>query len=54
LHRTRLPRDGADPNDCLLETWYHQGIEEGGRVRDRLRVGVKAALETLDLLRKSL
>jgi N-6 DNA Methylase len=47
LHRSRLPEDGADPHDCLLETWYEQGIEEGGRVREGLRIGVKAALETL-------
>jgi hypothetical protein len=47
LHHSRLPTDGSDPHDCLLETWYQQGIDEGGRVRDRLRDGVKAALETL-------
>ena len=54
LHRSRLPAEpapaqaeGGDPHDCLLETWYQQGIDEGGRVRDRLRDGVKAALETL-------
>jgi hypothetical protein len=47
LHRSRLPMDGGDPHECLLETWYQQGIDEGGRVRDRLRDGVKAALDTL-------
>jgi hypothetical protein len=47
LHRSRLPADGDEPDRCLLETWYQQGIEEGGRVRDRLRDGVKAALEIL-------
>ena len=47
LHRSRLPADGGDPHDCLLETWYQQAIDEGGRVRERLRDGVKAALETL-------
>jgi len=47
LHRSRLSVDGGDSHDCLLETWYQQGIDEGGRVRDRLRDGVKAALETL-------
>jgi hypothetical protein len=47
LHRSRLSADGGDPHQCLLETWYQQGIDEGGRVRDRLRDGVKAALETL-------
>jgi hypothetical protein len=63
LHRSRPPRRD-EPHDCLLETWYQQGIEEGGRVRKDLRVGGKAALETLgsgflrhptnDELRKSL
>jgi hypothetical protein len=47
LHRTRLPADSGDPHDCLLEAWYEQRIEEGGGVRDGLRVGVKVALETL-------
>jgi hypothetical protein len=47
LHRSRLPVDGADAHECLLERWYQQGIEEGGRVRDGLRGGVKAALEIL-------
>ena len=47
LHRSRLPADRGDPHECLLETWYQQGIDEGGRVRDHLRDGVKAALETL-------
>jgi hypothetical protein len=47
LHRSRLPQDDSDPHDCLLETWYQKGIEEGGRVRKDLHVGVKAALETL-------
>jgi hypothetical protein len=47
LHRSRLPAEGDQQNKCLLEIWYDQGIEEGGRVRDRLRDGVKAALEIL-------
>jgi hypothetical protein len=47
LHRSRLPAYGGDPDDCLLETWYEQGIDEGGRVRKELRFGVKAALEIL-------
>jgi hypothetical protein len=47
LHHSRLPAEGGDPHDCPLEAWYQQGIDEGGRVRDRLRDGVKAALETL-------
>ena len=47
LHRSRLPEDGAEPHECLLEAWYQQSIDEGSRVRHGLRVGVKAALEAL-------
>ena len=47
LHATRFPRDGASAHDSLLEQYYDQGIQEGGRVRDGLRKGVEAAIETL-------
>jgi N-6 DNA Methylase len=47
LHRSRLPAEADQLDKCLLETWYQQGIEEGGRVRRDLRNGVKAALEIL-------
>ena len=47
LHVTRFPQPNATPHECLLESYYHQGIEEGGRVREKLRDGVKKALETL-------
>lgn len=47
LHRSRLPRGAEDAGDSLLERWFRQGIEEGGRVRERLRDGVKKALEVL-------
>jgi len=29
IQRTRLPADGESPNECLLETYYQQGIDEG-------------------------
>ena len=45
LHRSRLPRTTADAEDCLLETYHREGIESGGRVREKLRDGVEAALE---------
>jgi hypothetical protein len=45
LHRTRLPRGAADASECLLENYYTQSIEQGGRVREHLRDGVKLALE---------
>lgn len=47
LHATRLPHGGMGPHECLLESYYNQGIEEGGRVREKLRDGVKNALEVL-------
>jgi hypothetical protein len=46
LHRSRLPRGLADANECLLEKYYAQTIEQGGRVREHLRDGVKLALES--------
>ena len=47
LHATRLPHSGMGPHECLLESYYNQGIEEGGRVREKLRDGVRNALEIL-------
>ena len=47
VHYTRFPQPDSEPQECLLENYYNQGIEEGGRVRDKLRDGVKNALEIL-------
>lgn len=47
LHRTRLPRGMADANECLLETYYAQTIQQGGRVREHLRDGVEECLKLL-------
>ncbi|HHV55831.1 MAG TPA: N-6 DNA methylase [Firmicutes bacterium] len=44
-HRSRLPQDGAA--DCWLERYYQETIEQGGRVRDRLRDGVEEAIKIL-------
>ncbi len=44
-HRTRLSREGEDPAKCFLETYYLEAIEQGGRVRDKLRDGVEEALK---------
>ena len=47
LHRSRFPSDGATVADSWLEKYFHRGIEEGGRVRERLRDGVEVALLAL-------
>ncbi|WP_448382469.1 Eco57I restriction-modification methylase domain-containing protein [Desulfosoma sp.] len=47
LHRSRLPRTGADAHQCLLEHYHQRSIEQGGRVRDLLRDGVEQCLKVL-------
>ena len=44
-HQTRWPQNTEVAHECLLEQYYQQGIEAGGRVRERLRVGVEEALK---------
>jgi len=46
-HRTRLPRTAEDATSCWLEKYFQLSIEQGGRVRDKLRDGVEEALKTL-------
>ena len=40
FHRTRLPEGMEDADKCLLEFYHQQTLQQGGRVRDRLRDGV--------------
>ncbi|MCZ7576331.1 MAG: N-6 DNA methylase [Dehalococcoidia bacterium] len=47
VHRTRLPVSSSDAHECYLEKYYRQGVEQGGRVKEKLRDGVESALETL-------
>ncbi len=47
LHRSRMPRPTASPSECLLEHYYQHSIEQGGRVRERLRDGVVQCLTHL-------
>jgi hypothetical protein len=47
LHASRFPHDGASAHECLLEKYHSQGIEQGGRVRDKLRDGVEESLRVL-------
>lgn len=47
IHRTRLPKAGADAHHCLLERYYQNSVEQGGRVRDKLRDGVEECIKRL-------
>jgi hypothetical protein len=44
LYRTHLPHTDAPADSCHLETWYEQTIEQGGRIREKLRTGVEHAM----------
>jgi hypothetical protein len=46
-HRSRLPRTAEDSTSCWLEKYFQISVEQGGRVRDKLRDGVEDALKTL-------
>jgi len=45
VHHTRWPADIDTAHECLLEQYYQEGIEAGGRVRERLRDGVEETLK---------
>ncbi|MBI5525931.1 MAG: N-6 DNA methylase [Deltaproteobacteria bacterium] len=47
VHRTRLPKGMADAGTCLLEKYYCHSVEQGGRVRERLRDGVEECIGLL-------
>ena len=47
FHRSRLPEGMEDADECLLEFYHQESVQQGGRVRDRLRDGVEFALKTL-------
>ena len=47
FHRSRLPEGMDDADKCLLEFYHQEAIQQGGRVRDRLRDGVEKALQLL-------
>lgn len=44
FHRSRLPEGVDDANKCLLEYYHQEALQQGGRVRDKLRDGVEKAL----------
>ncbi len=47
FHRSRLPEGVDDADKCLLEYYHQEALQQGGRVRDRLRDGVEKALTQL-------
>jgi hypothetical protein len=47
FHRSRLPEGVDDADKCLLEYYHQEALQQGGRVRDRLRDGVEKALKQL-------
>jgi len=47
LHRTRLPAEITKSQECWLERWYQESIEQGGRVRDKMRDGVEECMKIL-------
>ena len=46
-HRSRFPMPGGDPGQSLLERYYLDSIEQGLRVREKLREGVEETLKIL-------
>ncbi|BAY99918.1 putative type II DNA modification enzyme [Tolypothrix tenuis PCC 7101] len=47
FHRSRLPEAVDDADKCLLEYYHQEALQQGGRVRDKLRDGVEQALVQL-------
>ncbi len=47
LHRSRLPRTASAARSCPLEIYYQYALEQGSRVREKLREGVEACLQQL-------
>ena len=45
FHRSRLPEGMEDSDKCLLEYYHQEALQQGGRVRDKLRDGVEKALQ---------
>ncbi|MBD2730490.1 N-6 DNA methylase [Nostoc sp. FACHB-892] len=47
FHRSRLPEGMDNADKCLLEYYHQEAIQQGGRVREKLRDGVEKALVQL-------
>ena len=44
VHASRFGTDAAAPSDCPLERWRERGRVDGSAVKEKLRLGVEAAL----------
>jgi len=47
VHRSRFPKGVSDAHECLLEKYHQESLEQGARIRDRLRDSVEEALKIL-------
>jgi hypothetical protein len=46
-HRSRFPKPHCNVHECPIEQYYNQSIEQGGRIRERLRDGVEQAIQLI-------
>lgn len=46
-HRSRFPKTWEQSAQCWLETYYQNSVQQGGRIRERLRDGVEDTLQIL-------
>lgn len=44
LHASRFGVHGTNPSDCMLERWKERSRQDGAAAKDKLRLGVEAAL----------
>ena len=47
IHSSHFPQPETNAQDCGLEKYYQDGLDQGGRVREHLRVGVEECLKGL-------
>lgn len=47
LHASRMPRKPEATEEALIERYHQHGIDSGSRIREKLRLEVKRAMETM-------
>lgn len=47
LHASRMPRKPEATEEALIERYHQHGIDSGSRIREKLRLEVKKAMETM-------